>query len=137
MSSQTIFKTARLLPGSLLILGLVWAVARPMVLSVPVSAQEISQPESEQTRVFAPEGIAILGTDPVAYFTLGQPTAGDPAFSHDWWHFATAQHRDLFAADPEQYAPQYGGFCAYAVSRGYTADIDPNATACLLTINDL
>ncbi len=136
MSSQTLLKIARLLPGSLLILGLGWGLARPMVVSLPVSAQsagaqEISPPESEHTRVFATEGIAILGTDPLAYFTLGQPTSGDPAFSHDWngvtWHFATAQHRDLFAADPKRYTPQYGGFCAYAVSRGYTADIDPNA----------
>lgn len=136
MSSHTILKTVRLLPGSLLVLGLGWGLAGPLVSSVPiraqpVSAQEMSQPESEYTRVFTTEGVAILGTDPVAYFTLGQPTAGDPAYSHDWngvtWHFATAQHRDLFAADPEKYAPQYGGFCAFAVSRGYTADIDPNA----------
>ena len=43
------------------------------------------------------------------------------------WRFASAENRDLFIANPVQYSPQYGGFCAWAVSRGYTADIDPEA----------
>jgi hypothetical protein len=43
------------------------------------------------------------------------------------WFFATAANRDLFESDPEKYAPQYGGYCAYAVAMGKTADIDPNA----------
>jgi hypothetical protein len=43
------------------------------------------------------------------------------------WRFAAAEHRDLFKADPEKYAPRYGGYCAYAVSQGKTADIDPEA----------
>jgi hypothetical protein len=43
------------------------------------------------------------------------------------WRFASAENRDRFAADPERYAPQYGGYCAYAVSEGTTADIDPEA----------
>ncbi len=70
--------------------------------------------------VFAPDGIAINGTDPVAYFTARAPIPGKPEFSHDWngarWHFASAENRDLFAADPAAYAPQYGGFCAWAVA---------------------
>ena len=56
---------------------------------------------------------------------------GKSEFSHAWkgaiWKFASAEHRDLFAANPEKYAPQYGGYCAYAVSQGATAGIDPNA----------
>jgi YHS domain-containing protein len=76
-------------------------------------------------------GVAIKGYDPVAYFTLGAPTKGDAQFAHTWngatWHFAKAEHRDLFAAAPEKYAPQYGGYCAWAVSNGYTAPIDPTA----------
>ena len=52
-------------------------------------------------------------------------------FSFTWrdiiWQFASAQHRDLFAKAPEKYAPQYGGYCAYAVSENHTADIDPEA----------
>jgi YHS domain-containing protein len=78
-------------------------------------------------------GVAIDGYDPVAYFTDGKPVEGKKEFSHEWngatWHFASAEHRDLFAAAPEKYAPQYGGYCAWAVSRGYTADIEPDAWA--------
>lgn len=78
-------------------------------------------------------GLAIDGYDPIAYFVDGKPVKGNPALSFDVagtrYHFASAENRDRFAKDPEQYAPQYGGFCAYAVSRGYTADIDPDAWA--------
>ena len=78
-------------------------------------------------------GVAIEGTDPVAYFKEGQPVEGDSAFQHEWmgatWYFANAENRDLFAAEPEKYAAQYGGYCAWAVSQGYTAKIDPQAWA--------
>jgi hypothetical protein len=77
------------------------------------------------------KGVAIRGYDPVAYFTDSKPTKGDPKFSYSWggasWQFASAEHRDLFGQSPEKYAPQYGGYCAYAVSEGHTAEIDPNA----------
>ena len=76
-------------------------------------------------------GIAIQGFDPVAYFTDSKPMKGDAKFSYTWrgalWQFASAQHRDLFAQNPEKYAPQYGGYCAYGVSEGHTPDIDPEA----------
>ena len=76
-------------------------------------------------------GSAISGTDPVAYFTEGRPVEGSSDFKHDWngatWRFASAENRDLFAASPEKYAPQYGGYCAWAVSQGYTASTDPEA----------
>ena len=76
-------------------------------------------------------GVAIEGTDPVAYFEQGAPVAGSSDFEHEWmgatWRFASAENRDRFAADPEKYAPQYGGYCAWAVSQGYTAKIDPAA----------
>ncbi len=81
--------------------------------------------------VFEKDGVAIAGADPVAYFTAGEYTPGSDEFTHDWegatWQFASAENRDLFAADPEQYAPEYGGFCAWAVSQGNTAPIDPTA----------
>lgn len=74
---------------------------------------------------------AIRGYDPVAYFTEGEPAKGRGAHSHEWmgatWYFASAENMELFAGDPEKYAPQYGGYCAYAVSQGYTAKIDPDA----------
>jgi hypothetical protein len=76
-------------------------------------------------------GLAAHGYDVVAYITQGQALMGEPAFQASWrnatFRFANADHRDRFLANPEQYAPQYGGFCAYAVSRGYTADVDPEA----------
>jgi len=76
-------------------------------------------------------GIAIKGYDPVAYFKQGAPVKGTPQFQHQWmgatFQFASAENRDAFAANPDQYSPRYGGYCAYAVSEGHTANIDPEA----------
>lgn len=59
-------------------------------------------------------GVAIKGYDPVAYFTEGHPVKGKKEFEFAWqdarWRFASAANRDLFAANPERYAPKYGGF---------------------------
>lgn len=76
--------------------------------------------------------VAIKGYDPVAYFTQNQAVEGSPQYSHRWlgaeWHFASAENRDLFVADPAKYAPQYGGYCADGVSFGtVTTNIDPKA----------
>jgi hypothetical protein len=75
------------------------------------------------------EGLAIGGHDPVAYFTQGQAVQGSPAHEHRWngatWRFATAAARDRFAADPEAFAPAYGGWCAWAMSEGRLAPGDP------------
>jgi YHS domain-containing protein len=85
----------------------------------------------EESVVNAEDGIAIKGYDPVAYFTEGEPVEGDPEITFDWsgatWRFANEEHRMMFAEDPERYAPAYGGYCAWAVSRGSVADIDPHA----------
>lgn len=74
--------------------------------------------------------IAILGYDPVAYFTDGKPVKGNPAYTHEWqaakWRFASQSHLDLFKADPEKYAPQYGGYCAYGVSQDSLVGIEPD-----------
>ena len=76
-------------------------------------------------------GGAIRGYDPVAYFAEGRPVAGTSDHRHEWmgavWSFASAENRAAFEADPEKYAPRYGGYCAWAVSQGYTASIDPDA----------
>ncbi len=72
-------------------------------------------------------GVAIDGADTVAYFTQARAVEGSGKFTHQWqgakWRFASAANRDAFAANPEKYAPQYGGFCAWAVAQGYTAPI--------------
>ena len=76
-------------------------------------------------------GTALKGYDAVAYFKEGKPVKGKDEFRHDWmgakWYFASAANRDAFAQSPEKYAPQFGGYCAWAVSQGYTATIDPTA----------
>jgi YHS domain-containing protein len=72
---------------------------------------------------------AILGHDPVAYFTEGRAVKGRDAFTHEWmgakWKFASQAHLDAFKAAPEKYAPQYGGYCAYGVAQGYLVKIEP------------
>ena len=73
--------------------------------------------------------VAVGGHDPVAYFADGRLVKGDRSIvlqhAGAEWRFATAQYRDRFAAAPERYAPQYGGYCAWAVAQGYTASGDP------------
>ena len=81
--------------------------------------------------VYQKNGVAIKGYDPVAYFTSNGPVKGNAEFSHTYkgatWHFASAENREKFKSDPDKYAPQYGGYCAYAVSKGSTAKIEPDA----------
>jgi len=76
-------------------------------------------------------GNAIKGYDVVAYFTQGKPVEGSSDHEFEWngatWRFASAEHKQLFAKDPAKYAPQYGGFCAFGVSRGYAVGVDPEA----------
>ena len=76
-------------------------------------------------------GVAIKGYDPVAYFTSSKPTAGNAELTHRWnnatWRFANAENKKAFVANPTKYAPQYGGYCAFAVSQGNLAPIDPKA----------
>lgn len=93
-----------------------------MLLAAPL----LAEPVNKNWR-----GLAIKGYDPVAYFTDGKPVEGSADFTHEWegakWRFASAESRDAFAKEPARYAPQFGGFCAWAVSQGYTADVDPEA----------
>jgi YHS domain-containing protein len=74
------------------------------------------------------EGIALQGYDAVSFFTDGKPVKGDSEHSVTWrgatYLFASAEHEAAFQQDPAKYEPQFGGFCAWAVSRGYTAKID-------------
>lgn len=77
------------------------------------------------------DNIAIDGYDTVAYFTLGKAVKGNSQHEHVWqdarWQFLSARHLELFAADPERYAPQFGGFCAGAMTRGIEVKADPEA----------
>ncbi|SIO02842.1 YHS domain-containing (seleno)protein [Vannielia litorea] len=92
-------------------------------LALPVSADE--------PPVFEVSDLAIQGYDPVAYFTEGRPVEGTNAHQVMWmgatWRFASAANREAFERNPQKYAPQYGGYCAYAASQGYVAPTDPAA----------
>ena len=81
--------------------------------------------------VFSTDDGAIRGYDPVAYFTAGAPARGSDEYTAEWqgatYHFANAGNQARFQQNPAAYAPQYGGYCAYAVSQGATASTDPEA----------
>jgi YHS domain-containing protein len=72
---------------------------------------------------------AIDGYDTVAYHTQKQAVKGSKQFAYEWqganWWFASAKNRDTFKADPTKYAPQYGGYCAWAAASNKIADTDP------------
>jgi YHS domain-containing protein len=74
-------------------------------------------------------GLGAKGYDVVAYFTDGKPMVGTERYEYVYggvtWRFASKDHRALFAANPARYAPQYGGFCSWAVSQGKLFDVDP------------
>ncbi len=97
--------------------------ALPLALSSPASAAE---PE-----ILSYDGAAIGGYDPVAYFTESRPVKGNATHSVKWkgadWRFASAENKAMFEADPVAYAPKYGGYCAYAASKGYVAPTAPEA----------
>jgi len=92
-------------------------------MAVPSTVQAKSEVYTDR------HGLAIRGYDPVAYHKQGRPLEGSAQYEFVWkgatWRFASAAHRDLFKADPARYAPRYGGYCAWAVSQGYTASVDP------------
>src|SRR5262245_31702746 len=100
-------------------------VAAAVILSGPAIAAE---PEFFTGIV---KKTAVGGYDPVAYFEEGKAVPGKKEITETWkdvtWRFASEKNRDTFKADPEKYAPQYGGYCAWAVSQGYTAKGDPRA----------
>lgn len=77
------------------------------------------------------DGAAVSGYDTVAYFVKGQAIPGRPDIEVEWkgavWRFASLENRRRFEANPRAYAPQYGGYCAYALSKGHLANTDPRA----------
>ena len=81
--------------------------------------------------LFSSNGVAINGYDAVSYHLEQQPRKGDVTHQYQWkgasWQFSNAHNKALFIANPEKYAPQYGGFCAYAASKNALAPTDPQA----------
>ncbi len=86
---------------------------------------------AQKSAVFNPSEGAIYGYDPVAYFTESKAVKGDKKFTHTWntatWYFASQQNLDAFKANPEKFAPQYGGYCAFGLADGHKAPTDPEA----------
>lgn len=101
------------------------AALAPLALALPRTAQ------AAEPRVFQSRRGTINGIDPVAYFDGNGPVAGNPGITHDWdgatWLFASEANRDAFAAEPQRFAPVFGGYCAFAASRGYLAPTIPEA----------
>ena len=95
-----------------------------LLTSAAYAAEETMQDEN---------GVILSGYDVVSYFMAGEPVRGYAGISavHDGaiYHFSSAAHRDAFKADPEKYAPQYGGFCAYGAAIGAKFPVDPNVFA--------
>ena len=108
--------------GALLSLSLAMAVA-PTLTEVAAAAEEVN----------IVEGYAVHGYDVVAYFTDGKPVPGKDSYTAQHggatYRFASAAHRDAFAANPDKYAPQYGGYCAFGTAMGRKFDGDPQAWA--------
>jgi YHS domain-containing protein len=95
------------------------------------------QAQAQQSEIFAPGGKAIKGYDPVAFFKESKPVKGSDKFQYKWkdatWLFSTNENLEAFKADPEKYAPQYGGYCAYGTSQGHKA---PTQTDTWTVLND-
>ena len=95
-----------------------------------LAAPPINTLEKKGLFGYSPNGIAIRGYDTVAYFTQSKAVEGSDNFSTQWseatWKFSSQEHLDLFLADPEKYAPQYGGYCAYGVAQMNLVKIEPD-----------
>lgn len=117
--------------ASVVSLSLIGGCSAPNASTDKTTSEPTSTEASTQLAIYVEDGVAIKGADPVAYFEQGKFVQGVSEFSYNWegatWQFSSAGNRDLFISHPEQYAPQYGGFCAWAVSQGSTAPIDPTA----------
>ncbi|MFZ1727777.1 MAG: YHS domain-containing (seleno)protein [Albidovulum sp.] len=100
-------------------------------LAIPVGGTILRPALAREPEVFATAGVAISGYDAVAYFTEGRPVEGSPAHALKWrgatWQFASDAAMDAFEMNPSAYAPQYGGYCAYAMAKGAVATTVPEA----------
>lgn len=82
------------------------------------------QVEGAAPRIYTenPDRIALEGYDVITYFTQGKPLMGDPKYEMEWegakWHFRSQFNLNKFAKNPRQYAPQYGGYCPWAIANG-------------------
>lgn len=103
------------------------------LFSMVLLAFNTLQVHAQKAEVYTEKGMAINGYDPVSYFKEGKPVAGIKSYTYGWhgalWYFSNSENLEAFKTSPEKYAPQYGGYCAYAVAKGYKATTDPDAWA--------
>ena len=80
---------------------------------------------AQQSAVFSTNGKAIKGYDPVAFFKESKAMKGSDSLHYQWnnatWLFASKDNMQAFESNPEAYAPQYGGYCAYGTAEGHKA----------------
>src|SRR6185295_15819888 len=92
-----------------------------VVYTVPAVGQKLEGQNLPE--VFCTEQGAIGGYDPVAFFTEKKPVSGNDSIAYQWndatWHFASLENRETFKANPEKYAPQFGGYCVYGTASGH------------------
>src|SRR5689334_3410820 len=97
-----------------------------LIVGIGIAAANCSQPEGVKQVNSTVEKVAVKGFDTVAYFTQEGAIKGDANFQFIWngakWFFSNAENLEKFKQNPEKYAPQFGGYCSWAVSHGYTAD---------------
>jgi YHS domain-containing protein len=102
-----------------------WAAVLGLLMALPgaTASAQTTAPLNQTT-----EGVAMDGFDVVAYFADGAPAKGTPDHAVEYqgaqWLFSSAAHAATFSADPAKYAPKNNGWCSYAVSEGYAADVD-------------
>ena len=100
-------------------------------LALPVAGTILRPALADSPEFYAPNGLAISGYDPVAYFTEDRAVQGSSDHALRWrgamWYFADAKNMEAFEMNPSAYAPQYGGYCAYALSKDAIAPSEPEA----------
>ncbi len=103
------------------------------LLATPIFAQDMPKIDGtlKADHIFQHNGLALRGYDPVAYFSQSKAVEGNKQFEDTHlgatWRFASEENRDAFKKNPDRYLPQYGGYCAFGMSNGYAAPIDPQA----------
>ena len=114
---RELYLTSGLLAPLAVLLGL-------LVVSAPLAAQ------AKKLLNVDSDGVAVHGYDPVAYFTEGKAIKGDPqlqsVYERATYYFQSAAAKEAFDKEPAKYAPQYGGYCAMAMTMGKLEDVDPN-----------
>jgi YHS domain-containing protein len=127
--------------------GLIAAIAGPVILNaaplswnlnkiakdngVVILAEETAKPAPKARMNVDSNGVILKGYDPVAYLTRHQAVKGNPAiqtrFGGAIYYFVSVADKVAFRKNPSRYVPQYGGFCAYHMSKGELKDSDPAA----------